>query len=477
MGAKRGGVQSRIASKATALAISLAFVGSAAIARAVLLSGATTTAPFLLFYPAMGLSAYFGGLSIGFVSMALAACIVPAFYPNPPAVANWIWFCLLGPAVVLSSARIKRLRDRSIALAEESLRLRYIMNRVSDWIFLTDESGVIEYANETPRLQLVGASEQLVGRRIQDFALPADQSTLRDLIASCGEDGGPLAEISFSRQERTPVLVEIRCSAIAADNRRVVHVSGRDVTERRGIERKLRAARQWESLGALAGGVAHDFNNLLTSIMGYASLARESLGEGHPSGPLIGSIEHASERAADLVRLMLASSGYRSRYCEPLLLQEILSGLLSKHQLPGNGLVNVSAEPCVVESDVRSMETLLWSIIANAAESYGEGSGQVEISIRVVAKQGSDNGVAPSFEEGEHPADHCVEIAVEDRGSGMTTEVLERAFDPFYSTKFTGRGLGLPAVRGIVRAHNGRLRLKTAPGQGTRIEILLPGAN
>jgi signal transduction histidine kinase len=210
--------------------------------------------------------------------------------------------------------------------------------------------------------------------------------------------------------------------------------------------------------------------------MGYASLARESLEDGHPSAPLIASIEHASERAADLVRMMLASSGYRPRYCERLRLEEVLNGVLAKHQLLGDDLLRVCTQPCTVESDARSMETLLWSLIANATESYGDRSGEVGISIHKVENPASDDGAVPSFEEGETPAGRCIEIAVEDHGSGMSSEVLERAFDPFYSTKFTGRGLGLPAVRGIVRAHKGRLRLKTAPGRGTRIEILLPGA-
>src|SRR5215469_9172323 len=115
----------RAGRKVTAAAISLALVGAAAIARGVLLQGATTEAPFLLFYPALGLSGYFGGLTIGLASIALTAVIVPVFYPNPPALANWIWFCLLAPSVVLISERIRRLREKSLALAEESLRLRH----------------------------------------------------------------------------------------------------------------------------------------------------------------------------------------------------------------------------------------------------------------------------------------------------------------------------------------------------------------
>jgi signal transduction histidine kinase len=121
--------------------------------------------------------------------------------------------------------------------------------------------------------------------------------------------------------------------------------------------------------------------------------------------------------------------------------------------------------------DRRAFETLLWSLIMNAAEAYGEKGGDVRVTIR----QGLPSYAAgASFEEGDPDPGECLCLAVEDAGSGMPPEVLERAFDPFYTTKFTGRGLGLPAVRGIVRAHSGKLWLRTEPGKGTRVEVWLP---
>ena len=128
-------------------------------------------------------------------------------------------------------------------------------------------------------------------------------------------------------------------------------------------------------------------------------------------------------------------------------------------------------ESPVLSGDRRSIDTLLWSLISNAAESYGRQEGVVRVSIR--------NGPAPrtpktTFEEGDVGTGECLGIIVEDNGCGMSQEVLERAFDPFFSTKFTGRGLGLPAVRGIVRAYSGKLLLETAVGKGTHVEVWLP---
>jgi signal transduction histidine kinase len=223
--------------------------------------------------------------------------------------------------------------------------------------------------------------------------------------------------------------------------------------------------------------VAHDFNNLLTSIMGNASLAKQMLPEGHPVAGLLQSIVTAGESSAELVRMMLATSGYRPRYRQILRVDEILIKLLRERALPANVVCRTYAEPVVIESDVRSVEMLLWSLIANGADSYGAQGGEVSVSVRsadtpgpgpIQALQGAD------FEDGAVPPGSCVSVVVEDSGCGMKPEVLERAFDPFFTTKFTGRGLGLPAVRGIVRAHGGKLWLRSRPVEGTRVEVWLP---
>jgi len=245
----------------------------------------------------------------------------------------------------------------------------------------------------------------------------------------------------------------------------------RDIGARKQIEQKLREVRHWESLGVLAGGLAHDFNNLLTSILGYATLAKEALPDGHEALPMLDSIVSAGERSAELVRMMLASAGYRPRYNERLDLYQLLDWMLVNRPLPTNVRVSREVESTFFTGDRRSFDTLLWSLISNAAEAYGKNEGVVHVTIRP--------GAAPlaskaAFEEGDAGPGACLGIIVEDSGCGMGPDVLDRAFDPFFSTKFTGRGLGLPAVRGIVRAYSGKLLVVTAAGQGTRVEVWLP---
>ena len=212
----------------------------------------------------------------------------------------------------------------------------------------------------------------------------------------------------------------------------------------------------------MAGGLAHDFNNLLTSIIGNAALAKDILPPDHVASGMMDSVISAGERSAELVRMMLATSGYRTRENESIALDELVSWVLSTHILPKEITV---VKRIVVETyngDRRSLETLLWSLISNAAEAYGGPQGEVRLAL---LPEVTRNAEPASFEEGDEPDGRALCIIIEDSGCGMGPEVLERAFDPFFSTKFTGRGLGLPAVRGIVRSYAGSFRLFTTPGR------------
>jgi len=462
-------------SEVRSYAIALSLVALIGVLRFnVLPMTAVVQAPFLFFYPMIALGTFFGGVGPGFASVALTAVLVAATFPTFPSSANWAVLALLGPSVVLGCSRLKHLRDRSKALSEESRRLRFVIDHVSDWIFLTDEDGVIEYANQTASTQLGVPAARLTGTRLEDLTAEAQRAAMRDLLARCRARSAPPAEILFNRGEHGSVTVEIGCTAISAGDTFVIHVAGRDVAERKAVERKLAEARQWEGLRVLAGGVAHDFNNLLTSIMGNASLARASLPEFHPVAGLLESIEGAGERSAELVRMMLASAGYKSRGREAVRLDRVLGKLLAERPLAASVVVKTDSN-VEIESDGRAAETLLWSLVLNGAESYGESQGEVFVSIFALAEAAIPNGGA-DFDEGQMPQGLSVQIMVRDSGCGMTPEVLERAFDPFFTTKFTGRGLGLPAVRGIVRAHGGKLRLRSKPSAGTTVEVWLPAA-
>jgi len=428
--------------------------------------------PFVLFYPAIAATSFLAGVGPGLAAITAAAVFATALFPRFPLPSSWIALAVLGPLLVTGFARIREIGEKNKAVAREHARFRYVSDRVGDWIFLTGDSGAIQFANETACRELGFTAEELACRAIQDLAPAWQRKGLHHLLEQSKAGKATPSEIAFERRDGTLAHAEVGCTAVRTATDVVLHLAARDTTERKLIEEKLREARRWESLRVLAGGVAHDFNNLLTAIMGNASLALSILPDRHPAAGLIENVAQAADRSAELVRMMLATAGYRPSPGELLRVDELLGKVIGDRRIPVDIRMNLNVPPVSFNGDRQSIETLLRSLIANAIESYGESSGEVTVALW--------SGPAPlhhpaSFEEGDvAPGKKCLALVVEDHGCGMTAEVLERAFDPFFTTGFTGRGLGLPAVRGIVRACAGKLWLNTAAGEGTRVEVWLP---
>ena len=431
--------------------------------------------PFIFFYPAIAIASFLGGVGPGLVSIVLGAVFVATLFPFSLAPPSWIALAALGPLLAQGFAHLRLLHERSRVVARELANFKFIGDHASDWILLLDETRHIRYVNLKAAADLGWTDRELIGRPIESLvpaAAEAERQALNTALEQAKSGAARPVELAFERRDKSTLLVELGCTMVQTGDDRVIYVSARDIGERREIDRKLQEIRHWESLEVLAGGLAHDFNNLLTSILGSASLAKDILPPGHETADLLDGVISAGESSSDLVRLMLATSGYRSRDSERLQLERLLDATLANRPLPPNIRVVkevVKATPFI--GDRPSFETLFWSLISNAAESYGRQDGEVRVAIR--------SGPAPaarraSFEEGDPGAGECLGIVVEDRGSGMSPEILKRAFDPFFSTRFTGRGLGLPAVRGIVRAYSGKLLVDTAVGQGTRVEVWLP---
>ncbi len=251
---------------------------------------------------------------------------------------------------------------------------------------------------------------------------------------------------------------------------------GVDMTERKQIEARLMQAQKQESLGALAGGLAHDFNNLLTGILGYLDLAREDMGDAnHPVIELIDLAQDSARRATSVTRQMLAFSGRGKFVIETLDLAGVVSqtvpmltAALRKRAL----VTELEADLPPVEGDVGQLRQMLINLVTNAAESLVDAAGVVRVGVR--AQTLALSLPAVSVDEEEVPPGDYVVLTVADTGSGIDDRIRGRIFDPFFSTKFVGRGLGLSAVLGIVRGHHGHIRIDSAPGRGTLVRVFLP---
>jgi PAS domain S-box-containing protein len=249
-----------------------------------------------------------------------------------------------------------------------------------------------------------------------------------------------------------------------------------DLTERNRLDAQLRRTQKLESLGVLAGGVAHDFNNLLVGIMGNASLALDNMSESNSDRQLLREVVRASERAADLTSQLLAYAGKGKFRVEPIDLSSLIReiGTLIQTSIPKNVQLRLDLHDSLpsVEADSSQMQQLIMNLIINGAESIGEQHGTVLVQTDV--HQVDEHYLRTTGTEQELTPGRYVYLEVRDTGCGMDEETKARIFDPFFSTKFLGRGLGLAAVVGIVRGHKGAIKVYTAPGKGSTFKVLFP---
>jgi PAS domain S-box-containing protein len=250
-----------------------------------------------------------------------------------------------------------------------------------------------------------------------------------------------------------------------------------DITQRKLGEEALRQSQRLESLGVLAGGVAHDFNNLLTSILGNCNLASMGLPEQSPVQPYLDQIEKASVRAADLTRQMLAYAGKARVSIAKVDLNWLLLGmkpLMEASVFEGAEIrFELASQLPEIMGDPVQLQQIVMNLVTNAWEAIGEG-GRGTITVRTgerLVDKALAAAMAPAIPL--TPGRHVL-LEVADTGCGMPPDVLGRIFDPFFSTKFMGRGLGLSALMGIVRGHRGSLQVQSEPGQGSCFRVFLP---
>ena len=256
-----------------------------------------------------------------------------------------------------------------------------------------------------------------------------------------------------------------------------------DITQRRQqeehrkeFEHRIQQTQRIESLGILAGGIAHDFNNILMGIMGHADLAQEEMSPLSPARESLCEIVAASKRAAELCGQMLAYAGKGRVEQRDFSLRDLIEETLKmlKTCITKKAILNLNLEkelPCI-HGDPPQIRQILMNLVINASDAIGERSGTVTISTG--ATECSEEYLANGYIVAPGAPGIYVYVEVSDTGCGMDKKTVERIFEPFYTTKFTGRGLGLSAVMGIVNAHKGALRVYSEPGKGTSFKVLFP---
>jgi PAS domain S-box-containing protein len=256
-----------------------------------------------------------------------------------------------------------------------------------------------------------------------------------------------------------------------------------DITERRAqdaeharIVEQVQHAQKLESLGVLAGGIAHDFNNLLVGVLGNASMAAEAIPDQSPARPLLDDLQVAARRAAELTRQLLAYSGKGQFVIEAVDLSGLVREMGRLLETAVSKKAHVEADlpehlP-LVNVDATQLRQVVMNLITNASDALGDAPGTISVRTRRMHATRawlSTAQVGAHIDEGEY-----LVLEVADTGDGMDAAELSRLFDPFYTTKGAGRGLGLAAVSGIIRGHQGAVRITSSRHHGTTVAVLIP---
>ncbi|MCC6234101.1 MAG: PAS domain-containing protein [Verrucomicrobiales bacterium] len=248
-----------------------------------------------------------------------------------------------------------------------------------------------------------------------------------------------------------------------------------DVTERVQLEAQLRQAQKMEAIGLLSGGIAHDFNNLLGAILGNARLATMDLDPAHPAAECLEEILRAGQRAASLVRQILAFARQDRRERHPVDLWHLVEEsvrLLRPSLSPGVELrIALVGERPRLTADETQMQQVVLNLITNAVQALRGAPGVIRVEMAAVDLEGEEASVHPDLRPGRF-----VRLRVSDTGEGMDESTLERVFEPFFTTKPQGQGtgLGLSVVHGIVKAHQGAILVSSRLRVGSTFDVYLP---
>ncbi|MDD5722994.1 MAG: ATP-binding protein [Syntrophales bacterium] len=251
-----------------------------------------------------------------------------------------------------------------------------------------------------------------------------------------------------------------------------------DRAERHRLETRLQQAQKMEAIGTLAGGITHDFNNILGAIIGYTELALIEADEGTKIKKYLEEAIRAELRAKDLIHQILTFSRQAAVEQKPVSIVPVITEalILMKASLPSTIEIktHIEREVGTVKMDSTQIHQVVMNLCTNAAHAMGENGGTLEISLVPLE-------IDPLFANqhtGMHPGSY-VRFTVSDTGCGMTADVMERIFDPYFTTKekSEGTGLGLSVVHGIVARHDGAITVESEPGRGTAFHIYLPRFN
>ncbi len=329
------------------------------------------------------------------------------------------------------------------------------------------------------------AYDEVVGRSGLDMGLWAEPGDRPAFVQELRRTGQVSQREGMARhKDGTVIPVEMSARLVEFGGRQYLLNLVRDLREKKAAEEllrrneiELRRAQKLEAIGGLAGGIAHDLNNMLTPIMGGTELTLMNLPEDHSARADLETVLEASRRARGLVRQILTFSRRTETQTQVVAPSPVIDEVLSqiRRQLPASvRLSHLKRSPPAILGDATQLHQVVLNLCANAAHALkGMNGGIIEVIEESFEAVLSPEAPSTDFRPGLY-----LHLSVRDSGCGMTPAVLERIFEPFYTTRKAGEGtgLGLAVVHGIVKQHAGVIKVYSSPGEGTVFHVFLPAA-
>lgn len=363
--------------------------------------------------------------------------------------------------LLLRSIRYAIERKRSEeALRNSQATVRAIFENSLDGIVIFDRTGACVEANAAASDLMGVPRDELVGRRLCDFCDRGFEEAWADLSQT--DSGRGRCWIQLKDNVRRMVDYCFKTNILPGQHLAVL----RDITEQQDLEEQLRQSQKMEAVGRLAGGVAHDFNNILGIISGHAELLQLSANQADSARAE--RIIAATEKAASLTQQLLAFGRKQIMSLKLLNLSTIVEGLNSMVDCLMTPEIQVSIQAeknlGLVRADQSQLEQVIMNLATNARQAMPEGG-----TLTITIDEFQSNKDQPDLPPGKY-----VRLAVSDTGIGMTEETQSRVFEPFFSTKKMGSGLGLSTVYGIIKQSGGYVTVQSAPQQGSTFSVFLP---
>ncbi|MEW6775579.1 MAG: PAS domain S-box protein [Bdellovibrionota bacterium] len=364
-----------------------------------------------------------------------------------------------------------------------------IIEAALDCVILMDHEGRILEFNPAAERTFGCRRGYVIGKPLADVVIPPDlrerhrAGVARYLETGASEILDRRLELTGQRSDGSRFPVELTVTRLPRRGSPVFAGFLRDISERKKAEeRKIQITRQMlesqklESIGVLAGGIAHDFNNILMAILANASLALLDIPESSVLRDPLKQVEEAARRGSDLTRQLLAYAG-KGRFVVGFIdLNRLIGemGNLLRVTVSKNVTIryDLARELPTIEADATQIRQIIMNLLLNASEAIGSSPGIVTVATGIVSAD--REYLDGTYAAPELPVGDYVFLEVSDTGRGIPPDVQAHMFDPFFSTKSEGRGMGLSAVLGIVRGHKGTLKVYSEMGKGTAFKILLP---